>query len=465
MKIRSLRSLVHSWVASVVCVAAAAAAETRPPNFIVIMLDDLGYGDLGSYGSTTLKSPNIDRLAAEGLRFTDFYANSCKCSPTRAALLTGRYPERSGVNTVFTGVTHTAGMSPQAVTFAQPLKQAGYATAAYGKWHVGYALEANPKRHGFDDFRGQLSGGINYFTHIDAGGHHDWWHNEKRVPERGYATHLITEHAVRFIRENKRRPFCLYVPYPAVHIPHMGPGDSEIVRYDQFYGPIGKYQELLTAADEGVGRIVAQLRAEGIDRDTLIFFTSDNGADKPGSNAPLRGWKGEMFEGGIRVPGIAWWPGRIAPGRTTAQRAATMDLFPTMLALSGQPLPTGRGRALDGIDLSALLLRDAPLPERPIFFRFREWRAALDGPWKLVAYDKQWNTDGRGKNVQTYLFNLADDPQEKNNLAPARPAELARLDAAWNSWWQDVDTELQPALKWARLRVDPAGKLIDRERP
>lgn len=442
--------------------ATVAESVARQPNFILIAIDDLGYGDLGCYGSTVQKTPHIDRLAREGLRFTDFYANCPKCSPTRAALLTGRYPERSGVNTVFTGVTHTAGMIPSAVTFAQPLKQSGYATAAYGKWHVGYALEANPKRHGFDDFRGQLSGGINYFTHIDAGGHHDWWHNEKHAPEYGYATHLITRHAVEFIRENKSRPFCLYVPYSAPHIPHIGPNDTQNVRFDQFYGTPEVYREMLTEVDVGIGKMLDQLKADGLDRDTFIFLTSDNGADKPGSNAPLRGWKGEMFEGGIRVPGIAWWPGKIAGGLETKERAASMDLFPTLLALAGLPPPTRKGEIFDGVDLSPLLLQGRPLTARPLFFHFREWRAAISGPWKWITFDRQWNTEQRGQKVQTHLFNLAEDPGEKKNLAESRVDQAATLSAAWSAWWRDVEPEALPAFQWARRRVDLAGKLIER---
>ena len=461
-----LRILRAGLVAvTLVLLPSFAAAPARPPNFVVIMLDDLGYGDLGAYGSTFNRTPNIDRLAREGVRFTDFYANSCKCSPTRAALLTGRYPERAGVTTVFTGVTHTAGMSPQAITFARPLRQADYTTAVYGKWHVGYALEANPRRHGFDDFRGQLSGGINYFTHIDAGGHHDWWHNEKRVPERGYTTHLITDHAVKFIRESKSRPFCLYVPYAAPHIPHMGPNDGDIVRYDQFYGTAEKYREMLAEVDTGIGRILAQLRADGLDGNTFVFLTSDNGADKPGSNRPLRGMKGEMFEGGLRVPFIAWAPGRIAAGRETAARAATMDVFPTLLALAGLPAPTRTEEAFDGTDLSGVLLRDAPLAERTLFFSFREWRVTLAGPWKWITYDKQWNTEQRGRGTQAYLFNLRDDAREAHNLAATHPERVAQLAAAWQTWWSGVEPDLQRAAKWARLRVDNAGKLIERERP
>jgi arylsulfatase A len=302
-----------------------------------------------------------------------------------------------------------------------------------------------------------LSGGINYFTHIDPGGLHDWWHNEKREPEKGYTTDLITTHALEFIGNHKDQPFCLYVPYGAVHIPHMGPHDESIVRYDQFYGPLDTYKEMLAQVDLGVDRIVELLRALALDDQTFVFLTSDNGADRPGSNRPLRGWKGEMYEGGIRVPAIGWWPGKIRGGRQTAERTATMDLFPTLVALAGMDEASRRELALDGVDLTGLLVEDLPLKPRPLYFRFREWKAVIDGPWKLILLDKQWNTEKRGTAEKSYLYNLENDLSEQNNLVGQMPEMVDKLTRSWNTWSQQIDPELQRGLKWARRTVDNFG--------
>ena len=286
--------------------------KDEKPNFIIIMADDLGYGDVGCYGSSKILTPNIDGLAKGGMRFTDYHSNGAVCSPTRAALLTGRYQQRCGINGVVTAARHReTGLALSEVTFAEVLKGAGYTTGLFGKWHVGYPVEFNPMKQGFDEFAGFVSGNVDYQSHIDQEGYFDWWKGEKLEDEKGYTTDLITKHGERFIEKHKGESFCLYLAHEAPHYPYQGPGDGPeraVGNRNAFPGRKDRaaaYVEMVEAMDAGIGRIVAKVKAMGIERKTLIFFCSDNGPATHGDSGGLRGKKGSLWEGGHRVPGIA----------------------------------------------------------------------------------------------------------------------------------------------------------------
>ncbi len=415
--------------------------QAAPPNFVIILADDLGYGDLSAYGGW-IDVPHLDRLAAEGMRFTDFHSNGAVCSPTRAALLTGRYQQRAGIPGVVYAdpkqPVHQDGLQTSEITFAELLRDAGYATGIFGKWHLGYHPRYNPVRHGFDVFRGYVSGNIDFFSHVDQAGTYDWWHGGATAQEPGYVTHLINRHSVAFIEQNHQRPFCLYVPHEAPHYPFQGPDDDpkgfrvageRSVRLEQDEATIRqKYREMVIEMDEGVGQILATLERLDLDENTLVIFLSDNGATAEGSNGQFRGTKGAVFEGGHRVPAIARWTGRIEAGSETYQLAMSFDLMPTMLELAGIKPPSAH--PLDGVSLAPVLLRGEKLERGPLFWQHGEAFAMRDGRWKLITGQRGLAGDG--------LFDLAADPAEKTNLAEDHPARVRRMKAAVKKWVADT---------------------------
>ncbi|HJN15322.1 MAG TPA: sulfatase-like hydrolase/transferase [Armatimonadota bacterium] len=409
----------------------------RAPNIMIILADDLDYGDIGCYGNARIQTPNIDALAAGGLRFTDFHSSGAVCSPTRAGLLTGRYQQRAGIPGVVTAAGHRdKGLSPDEVTFAKCLRDAGYATGVFGKWHLGYDPKFNPVHHGFDEFRGYVSGNVDYISHHDQTGVHDWWDGDTPIHEEGYTTHLITEHSLRFIEENHDRPFCLYIAHEAPHYPYQVPGD-EPVRSDG-KGGMGRrkddvseeYRTMVEVMDDGVGEVVATVERLGIERETLIFFFSDNGACGEGSNAPLRGGKGNVYEGGHRVPAIAYWPGVVAPDTETAEPTISLDLMPTVLELADAPVPAGHG--LDGADLTTLLRGEPLAQERPLFWAHGEQRAMRLGEWKLVIMSPGGPAE---------LYNVAEDMAETIDLADDHPRRVAEMRATLTAWESDVNAD------------------------
>ena len=430
-----LRLAVAGAAAGMAAMGAGAAEgeKKRKPNFVLILADDLGYGDLGCYGSTLSSTPNLDRLAAGGVRFTDFHSNGAVCSPTRAALLTGRYQQRAGIESVLrpTNKSDKAGLPAEEVTFATLLRDAGYQTGIMGKWHLGYAPAFNPLQHGFDVFHGFLSGNVDYHSHVNGAGELDWWNGLQIAKEEGYTTDLITDHGIRFIEQNKDRAFCLYLAYNAVHDPYQGPNDPAIrapgkpvpregLRKDRKRA----YREMTESMDDAVGRIISTLEQLGLDRDTFVFFCSDNGAVPfVGSNAPLSGHKGGLKEGGHRVPAIGYWPGRIAPA-TSAQTAMTMDVFPTLAEAAGVSVPPGLN--LDGSSMLPLLTEGKPMPDRNLFWRTganRPERAVRSGAWKLRLTPEE-----------TELYNLDADLAETRNLASEMPDKVQDLKAALAEW-------------------------------
>jgi arylsulfatase A-like enzyme len=416
-------------------IGGTAASTTERPNIIIIMADDLGYGGIGCYGSEKIRTPNIDALAKGGLKFTDYHSNCPVCSPTRAALLTGRYQQRCGIEGVVTAAKHRhTGMALEEVTFAEVLKKCSYATGIFGKWHVGYDVALNPARQGFDEFIGYVSGNVDYHSHIDQAGYDDWWRNLQKVPEEGYCTDLITKHGVDFIERHKDVSFCLYLPHEAPHYPYQG-RDNPPERLSG--GRKGKktkgneiaraYKEMVEVMDEGIGRIVETVRRLGLERKTFIFFCSDNGANKNGSNGVLAGYKGSLWEGGHRVPAVAYWPGRIKAETTSDQTVLGMDLFTTMVSIAGAKFPVGL--KLDGVDLLPMMTRSAKLPERTLFWRYRKEKAIRKGPWKLLV-----------QGSRSKLYNLDDDLGEKKNIAVEHPDIVKLLEDELVAWEQEVST-------------------------
>jgi len=407
--------------------------EKQKPNVIIIMADDLGYGDLSCYGSETIQTPNIDSLSEHGLTFTDYHSNGSVSTPTRAALLTGRYQQRSGLEGVIyvRGETRQTGMSPSEVTFAEVLKDAGYTTGIMGKWHLGYRKKFNPVHQGFDEFYGYVSGNIDYHSHYDNAGIYDWWHNLDSIKEEGYVTDLITDHSVDFIREHRDEPFLLYIPHESPHVPFQSRDDTGY-RYPgkefSYLGPVEDqqttYKEMVEIMDEGIGRVMQTLKDLNLEKETFVFFCSDNGA-RFGSNGGLRGDKGSLWEGGHRVPAVAYWKGKIEPG-STDELAVSFDLFPTILSVTNTK--KSDTLELDGIDLSPLLFQSEELPERTVVWRYRGQQAVRKGQWKLMITESD-----------TLLFDLETDLDESDDLAPENPGKVDELLNEYNQWKQDVE--------------------------
>jgi arylsulfatase A len=428
--------------------ACGQALAAPKPNIVIIFTDDLGYGDLGCYGSPVIRTPHLDRMAVEGLRFTDFYSASEVCTPSRAALLTGRYPIRSGMcgNRRVLFPNSKGGLPPAEITIAEALKTAGYATAHVGKWHLGIHEGSRPLDQGFD-----RSFGLPYSNDMDGRAElprgtsgsptppHDGWNvpllrDGKVIEQPADQTTLTkryTEEAVKFIAEKKGEPFFLYFAHTFPHVPMFAS--------PAFKGKsrAGIYGDSVEEIDWSVGEVLAALKKNGIAENTLVIFTSDNGpwlimGDQGGSAGLLREGKGSTWEGGMRVPCIAWMPGRIQPG-VSSELAHTMDLLPTALALAGVPLP--RGVTLDGTDLAPLLVESKRLPARPFFYyRGDQLFACRLGEWK--AHFQTQSGYGQPKAEQhdpPLLFHLGRDPSEKRNVAEQHAEVLARITEAVNA--------------------------------
>jgi arylsulfatase A-like enzyme len=433
-------------------VAHPTAQITRPanrPNVVLIVMDDVGYGDYGSYGASDVRTPHIDSLARDGVRFTDFYA-APTCTPTRAALITGRYQQRVALE-VPIGNAGTprgdVGLAATGRSLPQLLKNNGYATALVGKWHLGYKPEFLPRAHGFDYFFGFLSGAIDYYQHTSLNGIHDLYENETPTHVSGYTTDLITERSVRFIDAQAQRPFFLEVAYNAAHWPFQVP-DRPSVAVDnaRFLQPTDEptstrkeYAAILERADRGVGDILAALRKHGLERDTLVILTNDNGGEWLSRNAPLFHRKETLWEGGIRVPLLMRWPGRIPAKQVSPQVGITMDLTASILAATGTPVPPDA--RLEGIDLLPIVGRQSPVVERTLFFRMltprRHQRAVRQGDWKLMVDGGE--VPGSVVPPPTLLFNLRQDAGERNDLALQHPEIVRRLRLRLAEWERDVE--------------------------
>ena len=423
----------------------AQVPNTQRPNVVLIITDDVGYGDLGSYGAPDLKTPNIDGLARDGVRLTDFYANGATCSPTRTGLISGRYQQRYGLEQPLGSqgaADHERGLPATGRSLPQLLKNNGYATALIGKWHLGWKSEFSPGAHGFDYFFGFKSGFIDYYQHT-AGGDSpltaDLFENERPVEVPGYMTDLITERSVRFIEQNAEQPFFIDVAYNAAHWPYQRPDQPSTARdrarhlgpFDNPTSTRADYIAMLERADQGVGQILAALDRLGLRENTIVIFTNDNGGEWLSRNDPLFHHKGSVWEGGIRVPAIVRWPGHIPAGSVSGQVGITMDLTASILAATGTPVPSDA--RLEGIDLFPVLEGRAPAIERTLFWRVigaQPQRAVRSGDWKLL-YD-----GGRAM-----LFNVRTDLSERTDLMREQSAVARRLAPLVAAWQVDVDGE------------------------
>jgi len=438
----TLVALILSVQIEVLVTHHAVGQSTLPPNIVLIVVDDLGYGDLGIYGNKIHQTPNMDLLAVEGMIFTDFHTNGAVCSPTRAALMTGQYQQRSDIEYAI-GFVMDEGLSFEKTTVAELLKEAGYVSGVFGKWHLGHVTNYGPNDHGFEQSR-VSNNTPDYHTHISRVGEYDWFENQEIKQESGYLTDLVTEHSVRFIHEKKDDPFFLFISHIAVHFPFQGPDDpahrtAGKIWHDSRFGPLPEsqyrraYKDMLEAVDKSVGKVVATLEDLELRNNTFIFVTSDNGAYHwVGSNYPFRGEKGELFEGGHRVPAFANWPGRVPAGTITNEIVMTMDLAPTFLSLAGLSYPTDD--PFDGVDLGPVLFEEKNLDERLLFWRFNnpyvntKAYAVRNGGWKYMVYEND-----------RFLFNLDMDKTESNNLIEHYPSIVEEMEIAYKQWVNKVE--------------------------
>lgn len=412
------------------------------PNIIFIVADDLGYADLGCYGGRDAEfgkvSPVLDSLAANGLRFTDGYSNSPVCSPTRFAMISARYQYRfrgaaeEPINSASRG-SETLGMPVAHPTLPSLLRESGYSTALFGKWHLGYPPSFGPLKSGYDEFFGPMSGGVDYFTHCNGRGVHDFYIGEEEMHVDGYLTDLLSNRAVDYIKQantaSEQKPFFLSLHYTAPHWPWETREDRELaheVKTNLFHlhgGNVATYQKMIYQMDEGIGWIVQALKETGQLDNTLIVFTSDNGGERFSDNWPHVGGKMDLTEGGIRVPYIAYWPKVIKLGRVSDQQCLTMDWSATMIAV-GQAIAHA-DYPLDGVSLLPVLTDQGKEFERPLFWRmnYRGQRAARLGPWKYLKVDDH-----------DYLFNVEQDGRERANLGPRNPERLASMSQLWERW-------------------------------
>jgi N-acetylgalactosamine-6-sulfatase len=432
------------------------------PNIVMILADDMGYGDLGCYGCTDIGTPNIDSLARQGVRLTNFYSNGPECSPTRTGLMTGRYQHRVGGLECAIGVgnvgryddairlanQHELGLPVERSVLARGLKEAGYATAICGKWHLGYEPKFLPLRHGFDYAFGPLGGNIDYFHHHEPGGSGETmlYQNDQPIKRDGYMTDLIAAEACAFLKRTKQ-PFFLYVPFNAPHSPFQGPNDGgqpPLTSDTQIRGSRTKYVEMVERLDMCVGQILKALDDTGTAKNTLVIFASDNGGPNFSRNEPLSGRKGTTYEGGIRVPCILRWPEALPAGKESSQVGITMDLTASILNVAGtlRVPSTGNGTGsvpatvpLDGIDIVEHLRQSKVDNPRTLFWRGcrgeNTWRGVRDGNLKLVS-----RQDGAKR--QDWLFDLGRDLAEKTDLSESRPAELKRMQALLAKWEIEV---------------------------
>lgn len=438
----------------------------RRPNFIVIMTDDQGYGDLSCLGATDFATPHLDRLAAEGVRFTDWYSNSPVCSPSRASLLTGRYPVYAGVRSILAGHRQATGLPADVPTIADALGELGYRRSMVGKWHLGVDEAARPHNHGFEDWFGFLAGCIDYYSHIFYWGvgkgldpTHDLWENNREVYQNGdYFTEMVTDRAVQSIQRHaaEDEPFFLYVGYNAPHYPMHAP-QKYLDRFPHLPWDRQIMAAMLSAVDDGVGEIMAALDRYGIADNTCIYYQSDNGPSREtrnwldgtpdpyygGTTGKLKGHKFSLYEGGIRVPALLRWPARVPAGQVISEVGAAMDMFPTIVNAAGGD--AGR-YALDGLDALGMIADGAPSPHGPIFWEQGGQTAVREGNWKLVLNGQL--VEGAPPEDAVHLADLGEDPGERVNLCAREPAVCERLSQLANGWRAAIDaawTERQQA--------------------
>ena len=402
------------------------------PNIILIVADDLGYGDLSIFGNKDILTPNIDKLGLEGVVFTDFHTNGSVCSPTRAALLTGKYQQRVGVSGVITAKNHRdKGLSVDEITFANIAKESGYKTGIFGKWHLGYDPVYNPINQGFDEFIGFVSGNVDYHSHIDQEGYKDWWFNKELNEEVGYSTDLISKHSIDFIKKNKDENFLLYIAHESPHYPFQG-RNSEKVREigKDFIWSLPKnkneiYKEMIEVMDEGIGKVINLLYELNIYKKTIIFFFSDNGGTRNGNNGPFRGYKGSLYEGGHRVASMVWSPSIIKNGIQSDETFMTIDILPTISDFIGGNI----NHKIDGISMKKHMTFSEEINDRILFWEYNSNYAVRKNNWKLLKLNK---------NNKIELYDLSNDLQEKNNVSALHPELVKELINEIEKWKKDI---------------------------
>lgn len=435
MRFRVTRRTMLAGAAAIAAGARASVASASPrPNILFIMADDLGYADLSCYGRPDFRTPNLDRLASEGMRFTDAYANSAVCSATRTALITGRYQYRLPVGLEEPVAGRDVGIPPDHPTLPSILRDAGYQTALVGKWHLGPLPRFSPLKSGYEHFWGYRAGAVDYFTHR-LGPRADLWDGDTPVRQAGYLTDLLGDRAVRTIADfaSGGRPFLLSLHFSAPHWPWEGPADksesdrlataTNIEQLKDFDGGSqATYAAMVTRMDAQVGAVLRALEQHGLVRDTIVIFTSDNGGERFADTWPFTGRKTELLEGGLRVPAIVRWPGTVRAGTTSDAQIMSMDWLPTLVAAAGtRPDPR---YPPDGIDIRGALT-GGTLPERTLYWRYKNLaqRACRRGDWKYLKIRDQ-----------EFLFDVAHDPLERANLKLRQPDRFAALKRAWEAW-------------------------------
>jgi arylsulfatase A-like enzyme len=441
----------RTFLQSTLAAGAASAQPVKRPNFIIIYTDDQGIGDLGCYGAKDARTPNLDRLAADGVRFTNWYSNCPVCSPSRASLLTGKYPQRTGIVDVLPseGTFDIPGLRQGETSLARSLRDAGYRTACIGKWHLGSAAHSRPRAQGFQEFFGFFSGWTDYYSHryyrMGAGKQqifHDLWDGDTEASvEPEYQTTMWNRKALEFIgRQSPSTPFFLYLAFGAPHYPMMAPKKY----LDRFPASMDRdrrtHLAVIAAVDDAVGEIREALKARNLDRDTVIFFQSDNGATdetradsagrpyRGGSNAPFRGYKIGLFEGGIRMPALMSCPSRIPGGQVVVEPGIAMDILPTFLEWAGVSPPSG----IDGRSVAAMATQRAKSPHDELYWSFKGQLAIRRGKWKLLLNGPKHA--GHPDPDPLWLTDLEADPGETTNRAAAEPAVTASLKAALTAW-------------------------------
>lgn len=440
---KSIATVVLAGLSAAALFAQPEAARQDRPNVVLIITDDAGYGDLGSYGAPDIRTPNIDSLAQAGTRFTDFYANASTCTPTRAGLISGRYQQRYSLERPLSSarVDGAFGLPATGHSLPQLLARNGYATALVGKWHLGYQPEFSPGAHGFNYFFGLKAGYGDYYQHTDSDGRPDLFENAEPVTATGYMTDLITARSLKFIADRAAQPFFLEVAYTAPHWPYQVPdhpsvaidNSRHVMTFDDTPGTRVDYAKMVERVDHGVGEILAALDQHGLSRNTIVIFTNDNGGEWLSRNAPLAHRKFTLWEGGIRVPAIVRWPGRVPAGHVTPQVGITMDLSASILAATGSPVPAEA--RLEGINLFPMLEGRTPVVERTLFWRVHtgglNQRAVRSGDMKLLV-------DGTARYL---LFDVRRDLGERDDLAAQQTTVVRRLHQQLLAWEQDVDSE------------------------
>ena len=417
-----------------VCGPELSAQEKNRPNIIYIMTDDMGYADLSCYGRKDYKTPNIDGLAAEGIRFTNAYSAGPLCTPTRVGFLTGRYPARHSLGLIepleWSAKDSLIGLSAEQPSIASLLKASGYHTALIGKWHLGFVPKFNPLQNGFEEFFGFHGGGVDYISHNGPRGQPDLWENEKPVKIEGYLTDLLTQKAITFLQRKHDKPFFLSLQYNAPHWPWQAPGSlpyPDTMRMMVGGSPV-IYAAMMKSLDDNVGLLLKELKKAGLEKNTVVIFVNDNGGERYSDMGGLTGAKPQLWEGGVRVPAMVRWLGHIKPNVVSSQPIITMDWTVTILALAGARQATDF--PMDGENLLPFLTgKTKPFP-RSFYWRVfqrNQQKALRNGDWKYLKDEKD-----------EYLFDLQNDPTEKVNLREKQPERFSALKAQYSRWEETV---------------------------